>query len=129
MGKGNSWNSRDELLKSLALMAVASLIDRLWSLNFNQFMAQIYDLDMENQARTALAQDRDFQLERDVMAYVEAMSRTLVTVSDVLSTLLQEQLSAPALIDLPGVIDFVNRTTRCNMAPGIDLEVFANSCS
>jgi alkylhydroperoxidase family enzyme len=67
-------------------------------------------------------------LERDVMAYAEAMTNTPTTVSDELSARLLAQLGAAGLIELTAYIGFSNLSTRSNTALGIESQGFSSDC-
>jgi alkylhydroperoxidase family enzyme len=67
-------------------------------------------------------------LERGVMEYAEAMSRTPVAVTDEMSAVLLGELGAPALVELTGRIAFMNSSARGNVALGIRSQEFSASC-
>jgi alkylhydroperoxidase family enzyme len=67
-------------------------------------------------------------LERDVLEYAEAMSRTPPTVTDEMVASLLEQLGPAGLIELSTVVGFANLTTRSNFALGIESEGLAAAC-
>lgn len=67
-------------------------------------------------------------LERDVMAYAEAMSQTPPPVTDEMSARLLEQLGAAAMVELTAFIALANFYARSNMAFGIESEGFAEAC-
>jgi alkylhydroperoxidase family enzyme len=67
-------------------------------------------------------------LERDVMAYAEAMSQTPPTVTDELSARLLDQLGAPGVVELTAFIALANVYTRTNVAFGIEAQGLAASC-
>lgn len=66
-------------------------------------------------------------LERDVMEYAEAMTRTPPTVTDAMSARLLERLGAPAMVELTSVVSF-DKTTRNNSALGISSQGFSEAC-
>ncbi len=128
--KLQKWTECDETLKSFAHMAVASQVGCTWCLDFNYFMAHNQGLDVERareiprwRASTVFS-----PLEREVLAYAEAMTQTPPTVTDERVASLLEQLGAPGLIELTSVIGFANLTTRSNVALGIESEGFAAAC-
>lgn len=129
-GKLQKWDACDEQLKSLAHMAVASLVGCTWCLDFNYFQAHNEDLDLDKAREVPRWRDADVftGLEREVMAYAEAMSQTPPTVTDEMSESLLDQLGAPALVELTAVIAFANLTTRSNVAFGIESDGFAAAC-
>jgi alkylhydroperoxidase family enzyme len=128
--KVQKWDACDESLKSFAHMAVASLIGCTWCLDFNYFKAHNEDLDLDKAREVPRWRESDVftPLERDVMAYAEAMSQTPPTVTDEMADRLLEQLGAPALVELTAVVAFANLTTRSNVALGIESDGFAAAC-
>ena len=128
--KVQKWDTCDENLKSFAHMAVASLVGCTWCLDFNYFQAHNENLDLQKAREVPRWRESDVftPLERDVMAYAEAMSQTPPTVTDELAARLLEQLGAAALVELTAVISFANLTTRGNVALGIESDGFAEAC-
>lgn len=128
--KVQKWDACDEALKSFAHMAVASLVGCTWCLDFNYFQAHNENLDLEKAREVPRWRESEafMPLERDVMAYAEAMTQTPPTVTDEMSARLLEQLGAAALVELTAVISFANLTTRGNVALGIESDGFAQAC-
>jgi alkylhydroperoxidase family enzyme len=128
--KVQKWDACDENLKSLAHMAVASLVGCTWCLDFNYFQAHNENLDLKKAREVPRWHESDVftSLERDVMAYAEAMSQTPPTVTDELSARLLGRLGAAALVELTAVVSFANFTTRGNVALGIESDGFAEAC-
>ena len=129
-GKVQRWDACDQQLKSFAHMAVASMIGCTWCLDFNYFQAHQQDLDMDKAREVPRWRDSDAftPLERDVLAYAEAMSQTPPTVTDEMVASLLDQLGPEALVELTTVIGFANLTTRSNVALGIESEGFSAAC-
>jgi alkylhydroperoxidase family enzyme len=111
----------DESLKSLARMAVASLLGDSYCLDVGYFHAHSEGLDEAKARQVPRWRDADVftPVERDVMEYAEAMSRTPLTVTDALSARLLDALGAAALVELTAVIALANVDTRNNIALGI----------
>jgi alkylhydroperoxidase family enzyme len=128
--KVKKWHECDEGLKSFAHMAVASLIGCTWCLDYNYFEANNLGLDMEKAREVPRWRESPVftPLEREVMAYAEAMSQTPPTVTDEMVASLLDQLGTPALLELTAVIGFANLTTRSNVALGIESDGFAAAC-
>lgn len=124
------WDRCDECLKSLAHMAVASYIGCSWCLDFNYFMAHNRGLDVDKAREIPRWRESGVftPLEREVLEYAEAMSRTPPTVTEEMVLRLREQLGVAGLVELTSVIGFANLTTRSNVALGIESEGFAASC-
>ncbi|WP_426186617.1 carboxymuconolactone decarboxylase family protein [Microbacterium sp. TWP3-1-2b2] len=133
MGIGRKIDALDTLdqnLASLAVMAVAANIGCSWCLDYNYYKAHNEGLD-EVKAREVpnwRAASVFTSLERDVMAYAEAMSQTPPAVTDEQSAALLEQLGPAALIELTAKVAFMNMSSRMNIALGIHSEGYADSC-
>lgn len=128
--KLQKWNHADESLKSFAHMAVAAQVGCSWCLDYNYFQAQNNNLDLRKASQVPRWRESDVftPLERDVMAYAEAMTTTPPTVTDELSDRLLANLGAAALLELNAVIGFANYTTRCNVALGVESDGFSDAC-
>ena len=129
-GKVKKWNTCDEQLKSFAHMAVASRVGCTWCLDFNYFEAYNKNLDMDKAREIPRWRESDVfsPLEREVLAYAEAMTATEPTVTDEMVASLRSQLGDAALVELTAVIAFANFTTRPNVALGIESDGFAAAC-
>ncbi|QBX55512.1 carboxymuconolactone decarboxylase family protein [Nocardioides seonyuensis] len=101
-GKVKKWHTCDEQLKSFAHMAVAAQVGCSWCLDFNYFEAHNNDLDMDKAREVPRWRESDAfsPLERDVLAYAEAMTHTPPTVTDEMVAGLREQLGDAALVEL-----------------------------
>ena len=128
--KLKKWDACDESLKTFAHMAVASYIGCTWCLDFNYFEAYNKHLDMEKAREVPRWRDAEVftPLEREVMAYAEAMSQTPVSVTDEMVQSLRVQLGDAAVVELTAIIAFANFTTRPNVALGIESDGFAAAC-
>lgn len=128
--KLKKWDACDEQLKSFAHMAVASQVGCTWCLDFNYFEAHNKNLDMDKAREIPRWRDSNVftPLEREVLAYAEAMTETEPTVTDEMVASLRSQLGDAALIELTAVIAFANFTTRPNVALGIESDGFAAAC-
>ena len=129
-GKIQKWDACDEQLKSFAHMAVASQVGCSWCLDFNYFEANNKNLDMEKAREIPRWHESDVfsPLEREVLAYAEAMTVTEPTVTDEMVASLRAQLGDAALVELTAIIAFANFTTRPNVALGIESDGFAAAC-
>ena len=128
--KADSWKRLDPNLASFAVMAAAGAIGCSACLDLNYFMTHDRGLD-EAKAREVprWRQSTAFTpLERRVMEYAEAMSRTPPTVTDEMSATLLAELGAPALVELTARIGVMNLNARGNVALGIRSQGFAASC-
>lgn len=128
--KSQKWHECDEDLKSLAHMAVSSVVGCSWCLDFGYLMAHNSGLDEAKVREVPKWRESDVYtpLERDVLTYAEAMSHTPPTVTDALVERLSEAIGEAALIELTAFIGLTNVTTRMNVALGIQSQGFAASC-
>ncbi|MGO4596101.1 carboxymuconolactone decarboxylase family protein [Terrabacter sp. 2RAF25] len=129
-GKVQKWDACDEQLKSFAHMAVASQVGCSWCLDFNYFEAHNKHLDLSKAHEIPRWRESDAfsALEREVLAYAEAMTETEPAVTDDMVASLRSQLGDAALVELTAVIAFANFTTRANVALGIESDGFATAC-
>ncbi|MFI8457167.1 carboxymuconolactone decarboxylase family protein [Kitasatospora sp. NPDC085464] len=130
-GRIAAWDALDESLKSFAHMAVASLVGCSWCLDINYFQAQNQGLDLAKASRVPdwRASDVFTPLERDVMAYAEAMSVTPPTVTDEQYGDLLDVLGPAAMVELTAYVAFVNMAARSNIANGVSSQGFSDSCA
>lgn len=128
--KVERWHSADEQLKSFAHMAVAAHVGCSWCLDFNYFESFNKDLDVAKAREIPRWHESDVfsPLEREVLAYAEAMTTTEPTVTDEMVASLVAQLGEAAVVELTAVIAFANFTTRGNVALGIESDGFADAC-
>lgn len=129
-GKVQKWDACDEQLKSFAHMAVASQVGCTWCLDFNYFQAHHQDLDMDKAREIPRWRESDLftSLEREVLAYAEAMTTTEPSVTDEMVASLRTRLGDAALVELTAAVAFANFTTRSNVALGIESDGFAAAC-
>ena len=129
-GKVKKWDACDQQLKSFAHMAVASQVGCTWCLDLNYFEAHNKDLDMTKAREVPRWRESDVfsALEREVLAYAEAMTETEPTVTDEMVASLRSQLGDAAVVELTAIIAFANFTTRGNVALGIESDGFAAAC-
>lgn len=129
-GKVQKWDACDEQLKSFAHMAVAARVGCSWCLDYNYFEAYNKSLDMDKAREVPRWRESEAfsPLEREVLAYAEAMTVTEPTVTDEMVASLRTQLGEAALVELTAVIAFANFTTRPNVALGIESDGFATAC-
>ncbi|UOY03875.1 carboxymuconolactone decarboxylase family protein [Blastococcus sp. PRF04-17] len=128
--KVDAWNRLDPNLASFASMAAAGAIGCSFCLDLHYFLTHNRGLD-EGKAREVprWRESAVFTpLERRVMEYAEAMSRTPVAVTDAMSAALLAELGAPAMVELTARIGFMNSSARGNVALGIRSQEFAASC-
>jgi alkylhydroperoxidase family enzyme len=95
-------------------VAAASLIGCSFCLDLGYFQSHNAGLDEAKARAVPRWRESDLftPLERDVMEYAEAMSRTPPTVTDELSARLLGQLRAAALVELTAWIALANQAAR-----------------
>jgi alkylhydroperoxidase family enzyme len=128
--KAQKWDACDEQLKSFAHMAVAAQVGCSWCLDYNYFEAHNKRLDLDKAREIPRWRESDAvsPLEREALAYAEAMTVTPPVVTDEMVASLRRQLGDAALVELTAVIAFANFTTRPNIALGIESDGFAAAC-
>ncbi|QBI19295.1 carboxymuconolactone decarboxylase family protein [Egibacter rhizosphaerae] len=130
MGKARKWDTCDPQLKSFAHMATVSIVGCSLCLDLGYFEAYNENLDLKKAREVPRWRESDLftPLEREVMAYAEAMSQTPPTVDDELSARLREQLGDTALVELTAFIGAANLAARTNVALGLTSQGLAASC-
>ncbi|MCK0113980.1 carboxymuconolactone decarboxylase family protein [Ornithinimicrobium sp. F0845] len=120
----------DPHLKAYATMATAATIGCTWCMDFGYYLAHTEGLDEAKVRQVPVWRDSDVftPLERDVMAYAEAMSVTPLEVTDEMVAGLHEQLGSAALVELTEMISVENLRSRTNAAMGLASQGFADSC-
>ena len=128
--RAKSWTQCDDDLKSYAHMAVATLVGCQFCLDFGYFEAHNMGLDLAKAREVPRWRESDVftPLERDVMAYAEAMTQTPPIVTDVLSARLLDQLGPAGMVELTAWVALANLAARTNTAFGIESQEFAASC-
>jgi alkylhydroperoxidase family enzyme len=111
-------------------MAVAAQVGCSFCLDIGYFHARNENLDLGKASQVPRWRESDVfaPLERDVMAYAEAMTDTPPTVTDELSARLLAQLGPAALIELTVLVAFANLSTRSNVALGVSSQGFSDAC-
>ncbi len=129
-GKVGAWDAADASLKSFAHMAVAAQVGCSWCLDIGYFQAQNANLDLAKASQAPRWRESAVftPLEREVMAYAEAMTNTPPTVNDELYASLLHQLGPAAMVELTAYIAYVNLATRANVANGVESQGFSDAC-
>ena len=128
--KAEKWSACDKSLKSFAHMAVAALVGCSFCLDFGYFQAHNENLDVVKASQVPRWRESDVftPLERDVMAYAEAMSRTPTAVTGEQAARLLDALGPAALVELTAFIALANLASRMNTALGIESEGYSKAC-
>ncbi len=118
----------DEQLKHLAMLRTAQLIGCEWCLDFGSYLAQRSGCseDQLRELSTWRESERFDQLERLVLEYAEAMTRTPVEVTDELFGALREHFDERQMVELTMAIGLENLYSRSNWAFGIEGEGFSD---
>jgi len=129
-GKAQKWDACDPQLKTFAHMAAVSMVGCSFCLDLAYFGANNEHLDLAKAREVPRWRESEVfsPLERDVMEYAEAMTRTPPTVTDELSARLVEQLGPDGLVELTAFIGAANLVSRTNVALGITSQGFSTSC-
>jgi AhpD family alkylhydroperoxidase len=118
----------DEHLKHLARLRAAQVIGCEWCLDFGSYLAQRAG-GSEEQLRELSGwrdSERFSAVEKLVLEYAEAMTRTPVEVSDELFALLAQQFDERQLVELTMVVALENLYSRFNWSLGIEGEGFSD---
>ncbi|MDI2127542.1 carboxymuconolactone decarboxylase family protein [Yinghuangia seranimata] len=129
-GRVGAWDAVDAGLKSFAHMAVAAQVGCSWCLDVGYFQAIHQELDLAKASQVPRWRYADVftPLERDVMAYAEAMTDTPLTVTDEQYADLLDRLGAAAMVELTAFVAYVNLATRANVANGVASQGFSAAC-
>ena len=120
-------HSVDEHLKSLAMLRAAQLVGCEWCLDFGSWLAQRSGLAEQKLRELNRWRDSDQfdELERLVLEYADAMTRTPVEVSDELFARLRTRFDERQVVELTIAIALENLYSRSNWALGIEGEGFS----
>jgi alkylhydroperoxidase family enzyme len=129
-GKVDKWDRLDEHLKSYAQLVSAGVIGCSWCLDFGYFKAHNDGLDLAKVREVPRWRESEAftSLERDVMAYAEAMTLTPPRVTDEMVAHLVEQLGAAAMVELTQVVALENMRSRFNSAAGLQSQGYSEVC-
>jgi AhpD family alkylhydroperoxidase len=117
----------DDRLKHLGMLRVSQLVGCEWCLDFGSMLAQKSGIPEDtlrelSNWRTSSAFD---QVDRLVLEYAEAMTRTPVDVSDELFAQLREHFDERQIVELTMALGLENLFSRTNWALGIHGEGFS----
>ncbi|MCW2794286.1 MAG: alkylhydroperoxidase like protein AhpD family [Nocardioides sp.] len=129
-GKVKKWDRLDPNLQSYAQLASAGVIGCSWCLDFGYFLAHNDGLDLAKVREVPRWRESDVftPLERDVMAYAEAMSVTPPTVTDEVVSGLVDRLGAEAVVELTQLVALENMRSRFNSAAGLQSQGYSDVC-
>ena len=128
--KVGRWSALDPHLKTYAEMASAGVIGCSWCLDFGYFLAHTKGLDEAKVREVPRWRESDVftELERDVMAYAEAMTVTPPQVTDEMVAGLDRQLGHAAVVELTMMVAVENERSRFNSAMGLASQGFSDVC-
>lgn len=120
----------DPHLKSFAVMASAARIGCSWCLDFGYYLAHDEGLDLAKVREVPRWRESLVftSLEREVMAYAEAMTDTPPTVTDEMVAGLTDQLGTEAVVELTLMVAIENERSRFNSAMGLASQGFSDVC-
>jgi 4-carboxymuconolactone decarboxylase len=119
----------DRRLRLLAELKVAALIGCRFCLDIGAALGRktgVTEAQLRDLTKYPCS-DAFSPLERAVLDYAVALTRTPVEVPDALFTVLREHLSEPALVELTAGIAWANYRSRFDHALGIGAQGFAGS--
>jgi alkylhydroperoxidase family enzyme len=124
------WNRLDPTLKALAVMSSAVTIGCSWCVDFGYWISSAEGVDPAKLRDVPRWRTSDVYspLERQVMAYAEAMSTTPLEVTDEMVAGLREQLDDAALVELTMMVAVENERSRFNSALGLTSQGFTDRC-
>jgi alkylhydroperoxidase family enzyme len=124
------WTALDAHLKTYAVMASAGTIGCSWCMDFGYFMAREDGLDLAKVREVPRWRESEVftDLERDVMAYAEAMTATPPTVTDDMVAGLDERLGHAAVVELTMMVAIENERSRFNSAMGLASQGYSDVC-
>ncbi|MFD0419058.1 carboxymuconolactone decarboxylase family protein [Streptomyces sp. NPDC127108] len=124
------YDKLDAGLKALAEMASAASIGCSWCMDFGHWESQRRGLDPRKLRDVPLWRESDVYtpLERDVMAYAEAMTANAPEVDDELAARLLGSLGEAAFVELTMMVAVENMRSRFNSAMGLTSQGFKEFC-
>ena len=113
--------------KKLAMLRAAQLMGCEWCLDFGSRLAADAGIPSDDLRALAMwrSSDRFDEVDRLVLAYAEAMTRTPVAVPDSLVAALGEHFDERQLVELTMTVALENLYSRFNWALGIESEGFS----
>jgi AhpD family alkylhydroperoxidase len=124
---GDRSSAVDKRLKNLAMLRTAQLVGCEWCLDFGSWLAHNAGCpeDKLRELASWRESERFEDLERLVLEYAEAMTRTPAEVSDELFARLREHFDERQLVELTMAIALENLYSRTNWALGLEGQGFS----
>ncbi|MCW2756381.1 MAG: alkylhydroperoxidase like protein AhpD family [Nocardioidaceae bacterium] len=129
-GKIATWGALDADLKNLAQLVSAAVIGCSWCMDFGYFAAHSNGDSVAKLREVPRWRDSTVftPVERDVLAYAEAMTVTPMEVTDAMVDGLVERLGVPAVVELTKMVAVENERSRFNSAMGLSSQGFSDRC-
>jgi AhpD family alkylhydroperoxidase len=129
-GKVAKWKALDADLKNLAQLAAAGTIGCSWCMDFGYFAAHSSGHSVEKLKEVPRWRESDVftDVEREVLAYAEAMTVTPPEVTDAMVDGLVARLGVPAVVELTKMVSVENERSRFNSAMGLTSQGFSDRC-
>jgi len=124
------FDSLDRDLSVLAQAAAAATVGCSWCLDFGYYLAHSEGMDLAKIREVMRWRDSEAfsPVEREVLAYAEAMSTTPLTVTDEMVASLIEHLGNEAVVELTMMIAIENERARFNSAAGLRAQGYSDVC-
>jgi alkylhydroperoxidase family enzyme len=124
------WNRLDPTLEALAVMSSAVTVGCSWCVDFGYWISAEEGVDPAKLRDVPRWRDSDVytELERQVLAYAEAISATPPAVTDEMVAGLRRQLDDAALVELTMMVAVENQRSRFNSALGLASQGFKDRC-
>jgi alkylhydroperoxidase family enzyme len=124
------WNTLDRTLKALAELTSAVAIGCSWCVDFGYWNSADEGVDQRKLRDVPRWRDSDIytDLERQVMAYAEAMTSTPPSVTDEMVADLRRELDDAELVELTMMVAVENVRSRFNSALGLTSQGFKDRC-
>ncbi len=124
------WNRLDPTLKALAEMSSAVAIGCSWCVDFGYWISTNRGVDPVKLRDVPHWRDSTVytDLERQVMAYAEAVTATPPTATDEMVAALRARLDDAQLVELTMMLGVENLRSRFNSALGVTSQGFRDRC-
>ena len=124
------WKRLDPTVKALAVMAAAVEIGCSWCVDFGYWVTTNQGVDPVKLQEVPRWRDSDVysDLERQVMAYAEAVTATPTAVTDEMVAGLRRRLDDAELVELTMMVAVENVRSRFNSALGLTSQGFTERC-
>lgn len=129
-GVARRWRRLDPTLHCLAVMVAASRIGCSWCMDFGYWEAHHRGVDPAKISAVSdwRVSDLYTELERQVLAYAEAMTETPPSVTDEMVAGLRERLGDARLVELTALVALENLRSRTNATLGLESQGFKAEC-